>query len=204
MNKFLKDFKDLIVKSNVISLALGISIGASFGRIITSLVNDIIMPFLAFLFGGQSIKDWKWILKKAVYDGGILISNENALNYGAFIQTIIDFLLIAFSIFLIFKLFVFIQKRINEGVDEVKKKFDEDRNKLKVELKSKGLNKKSINDELELYDCKKCQSLQSEGQAKVSEQNLNTVNMTDKLLTEIRDLLKSSELETKIKQDKFL
>lgn len=94
----LKDFKDFAMKGNVIDLATAVIIGGAFGKIITSLVNDILMPPLGLLLGNVDFKDLKLVLKDAVGDLPAV-----TWNYGMFIQNIIDFLIIAFCIFLIVK-----------------------------------------------------------------------------------------------------
>ena len=94
MKKFFADFKKFISRGNVIDLAVGVVVGGAFGKITTSLVNDIIMPLISLLFGGKSVADWKWVIQEATYDdAGTLLTAETALHYGSFIQTIIDFLI---------------------------------------------------------------------------------------------------------------
>lgn len=94
-----KEFKEFAMKGNVLDLAVGVIIGGAFGKIVTSLVNDIIMPLVGILLGGVNFSDLKYVITPA--NGDI---PESALMYGAFIQSIVDFLIIAFSIFLFIKL----------------------------------------------------------------------------------------------------
>jgi large conductance mechanosensitive channel len=98
MKKFLKEFKDFAVKGNVIDLAVGVVVGGAFSKIVTSLVNDIIMPIVGILTGGINFSEYKIILKGAT-------SNLPAvtLNLGSFIQTTVNFLIVAFCIFLFIK-----------------------------------------------------------------------------------------------------
>lgn len=95
----LKEFKEFALKGNVIDLAVGVIIGGAFGKIVTSLVNDILMPALGVLIGGINFTDLKYVITPA--NGDLA---EVAILYGTFIQSIIDFLIIAFSIFLFVKL----------------------------------------------------------------------------------------------------
>ena len=105
MKKFFKDFKAFIAKGNVVDMAVGVIIGAAFSAIVTSLVNDIVMPLISLAVGGASVADWKWVITEAVYDAnGVLVTAETALHYGNFIQAIIDFLLIALCLFLALKI----------------------------------------------------------------------------------------------------
>ncbi len=103
---FIKDFKVFISKGNVIDLGVAVVIGAAFNKIVTSLVNDIIMPLISLLAGGLNVTDWKWVLKKAEYDtAGNVTKAETALQYGNFIQNVIDFLIVAFTIFIVLRAF---------------------------------------------------------------------------------------------------
>ena len=99
---FIKDFKACAMKGNVIDMAVGVIIGGAFGKIVTSLVNDIIMPLIGTAMGGIDFKTAKYLLKDKVVeikDGVEVITPEIYLNYGNFIQNIVDFLIIALSIF---------------------------------------------------------------------------------------------------------
>jgi large conductance mechanosensitive channel len=117
MHKFFLEFKKFIARGNVIDLAVAVIIGAAFGKITTSLVADIIMPFVGLLLGGLSVADWKWVLQPATYDAaGVVQTAEIAVNFGSFVQAILDFLIIAFIIFLLVKIF----NAANRGLDELK------------------------------------------------------------------------------------
>jgi large conductance mechanosensitive channel len=101
--KFWSEFKEFAMKGNVIDMAVGVVIGAAFGKIVTSLVNDIIMPCVGVLIGGFDFTSLKIVLHKAVMDGAEIVKPEVSLNYGNFIQETVNFLIIAFSIFLAIK-----------------------------------------------------------------------------------------------------
>ena len=104
MGKFLQDFKAFAMKGNVIDMAVGVIIGGAFGKIVTSLVNDIIMPPIGLLVGGMDFKDLKWEMKEALlYAYGALETAAVTLNYGNFVQQTIDFLIIAMSIFIVIR-----------------------------------------------------------------------------------------------------
>lgn len=92
----LKEFKEFAMKGNVVDLAVGVIIGGAFGKIVSSLVNDIIMPVLGLILGGMNLSDRKLLMHG-------INGKTVTLNYGMFIQTTIDFLIIAFSIFIIIK-----------------------------------------------------------------------------------------------------
>jgi len=107
--KLLKEFKDFTMKGNVLDLAVAVIIGGAFGKIITSFVNDILMPPIGMLLGNADFKELKILLqegKEAVMDGETIVTaavKEVSLNYGMFIQNIIDFIIIAFCIFMVIK-----------------------------------------------------------------------------------------------------
>ena len=104
MGKFLQDFKAFAMKGNVIDMAVGVIIGGAFGKIVTSLVNDIIMPPIGLLVGGMDFKDLKWEMKEAVLNAdGAVETAAVTLNYGNFVQQTIDFLIIAMSIFIVIR-----------------------------------------------------------------------------------------------------
>ena len=101
-----KEFKEFAVKGDAVDMAVGIVIGAAFGKIVTSLVSDVIMPPIGLLLGGVDFKNLKLVLKAATLDAPAV-----TLNYGQFINTTIDFLIVAFSIFMVVK-----------GINKLKKK----------------------------------------------------------------------------------
>ena len=102
---FLKDFKAFALKGNVIDMAVGVVIGGAFGKIVTSIVNDVIMPLISVMTGGVSFTDWKAVLSPAVIDEitGEVTKAEVALTYGNLIQNVVDFLIIALSIFVVIR-----------------------------------------------------------------------------------------------------
>ncbi len=105
MKGFWKDFKAFISKGNIIDLAVAVVVGGAFNKIVTGLVNNIIMPLISLATGGLNVKDWKWVLKEAVLDEtGAVVTAENAVLYGEFIQLIIDFIIIALSIFVVLRI----------------------------------------------------------------------------------------------------
>ena len=100
----ISEFKEFIARGNVVDLAVGVVIGAAFGKIVTALVDGIVMPLIGAITGGVSVSDWKYVITPAQLDAaGKEMAAEVAVKYGMFIQTVIDFLLIAFVIFLFLK-----------------------------------------------------------------------------------------------------
>lgn len=102
MGKFLTEFKEFAVKGNAVDMAVGVIIGGAFGKIVSSLVDDVIMPPIGWLIGGVNFSDLKVTLPAEKIAGGIEMQAAT-INYGNFIQTLIDFIIIAFCIFLMIK-----------------------------------------------------------------------------------------------------
>lgn len=116
MGKFLQDFKEFAMKGNVIDMAVGVIVGGAFGKIVSSLVNDIIMPVISIVTGGEGYKNLKYVIteaKPATADG-VAAVEEVAINYGLFIQNIVDFLIIAFSIFIALRVIMKFKKKEEE------------------------------------------------------------------------------------------
>ncbi len=100
----IKEFKEFSIKGNAIDLAVGVIIGAAFGKIVSSIVNDIIMPPIGLLVGGVDFKGLQIVMKERVTDAtGKVLTEAVTLNYGNFLQTTFDFLIIAFCIFMLVK-----------------------------------------------------------------------------------------------------
>ena len=99
------EFREFAVKGNVMDMAVGIIIGGAFGKIVTSLVNDVVMPPIGMLIGGVDFSALVVTLKEAVMaaDGVAVVAPAVTLNYGKFIQTVVDFLIVAWAIFLMVK-----------------------------------------------------------------------------------------------------
>lgn len=116
MGKFLSDFKEFAMKGNVLDMAVGVIIGGAFGKIVSSLVNDIIMPVVSLAVGGNGFTNYKYVITKGqeATDTAAAIE-EVAINYGIFIQNIVDFLIIAFSIFVALRVIMKFKKKEEEA-----------------------------------------------------------------------------------------
>lgn len=119
---FFKDFKAFISKGNIVDMATGVIVGGAFSKIVSSLVNDIIMPPISVLLGEVNFTDLKYVLKEEVLnEAGEVAEKAISINYGNFIQLIIDFLLMALCVFAVIRIIVKSRARI----DEMKKKEEE-------------------------------------------------------------------------------
>lgn len=112
---FLGEFKTFIARGNVLDMAVGVIIGGAFGKISTSLVNDLIMPLISMLTGGIVFDDWKIILKQAVIENGEEVAAAVSINYGTFLATVLDFLIVAFAVFCLIKAINQLHKKKEEA-----------------------------------------------------------------------------------------
>lgn len=103
MKKILQEFKDFAMRGNVVDMAVGIILGGAFGKIVSSLVGDIIMPAVGLLVGGVNFTDLKLTLKQAVMNGSEIATPAVSINYGNFLQVTFDFIIMAFAIFMMVK-----------------------------------------------------------------------------------------------------
>lgn len=116
MGKLLKDFKDFAMKGNVVDMAVGVIIGGAFGKIVSSLVNDIIMPVVSLATGSVKFSNLTAELRPQELDAaGEVIREAVTFNYGMFIQNIVDFLIIAFSIFMALRVMMKFKKKEEEA-----------------------------------------------------------------------------------------
>ena len=113
MKKYLQEFRAFAVKGNVVDLAVAVIIGGAFGKIVSSLVADVVMPVIGAIFGGVNFTSWKWILKAEVLDAeGAVAKQAVTLNIGNFVQNIFDFLVIAFAIFMMVKVIANVKNKL--------------------------------------------------------------------------------------------
>lgn len=114
----LKEFKAFVMKGNILDLAVAVIIGAAFGKIISSFVKDILMPPIGMALGGVNFEDLVVTLKEAVMEGEAVISEAVTMNVGVFVQTVVDFLIVAFVIFMVIRAYNKTQKAEEEAPAE--------------------------------------------------------------------------------------
>ncbi|WP_192459472.1 large-conductance mechanosensitive channel protein MscL [Musicola keenii] len=124
----IKEFREFAMRGNVVDLAVGVIIGAAFGKIVSSLVSDIIMPPLGLLIGGIDFKQFHWVLREAQGNIPAVI-----MNYGSFIQNVFDFIIVAFAIFIAIKLMNKLRRSENEKLETPPKSSAEE--KLLTEIR---------------------------------------------------------------------
>ena len=121
MKKFAKEFKEFIMRGNVLDMAVGVIIATAFGKITTSLVNDVFMPFLGWIFGSRDMTALNIVVRDAVMDGETVVKEAITLGFGNFVGAIIDFILVALVVFAIVKGF----NKAHEAAEARKKKEEE-------------------------------------------------------------------------------
>lgn len=122
-NGLISEFKAFITRGNILDMAVGVIMGGAFGKIVSSLVSDIIMPAIGALCNTKSLADLKYVITEAVLDdAGAVVSPEVAVNYGQFIMYIVDFLIVALCMFLIIRVFMKMRLRL----ESMKKKENEE------------------------------------------------------------------------------
>lgn len=118
-----KDFKAFLLRGNVIDLAVAVVVGAAFGKIVTSLVDDIIMPCIGMLTSGVDFANMKYVLSEAEVVAGEVVKEEVAIKYGVLINTIIQFVIIAFVIFIVVRAI----NKAKEKLEKLSKKEEEEK-----------------------------------------------------------------------------
>ena len=114
-----KEFKEFAFKGNVLDMAVGVIMGGAFGKIVSSIVDDLIMPILGYFMAGVNFKSLKFVMSEAIMEGSQVVKPEAAIMYGNFIQNVVDFLIVALSIFVFIKL-------INKSKEKILKQKDEE------------------------------------------------------------------------------
>lgn len=195
MKKFFREFKAFITRGNIFDMAVGLIIATAFNKIVSSLVNDIIMPLITWATGAASLADLSVVLRRDAEGVATL-----TWAYGNFIQTIIDFLIIAFSIFVMVKIVTISQKKFREVselvVKQSKKEARAERKFLKEKAKEENRPYKEVKAEFEAEKLKALEEkarIEAEEKAqKEAEERKNHPKQED-LLKEIRDLLKEQK-----------
>lgn len=122
MKKFAEEFKAFIMRGNVLDMAVGVIIATAFGKITSSLVNDVFMPFLSWIFGARDMTALNVVVREAVMDGETVVKEAITLGFGNFVGAIIDFVLVALVVFAIVKAF----NKAHEMAEAKKKKAEEE------------------------------------------------------------------------------
>lgn len=191
MRKFFREFKEFISKGNVFDMAVGLIIATAFNKIVSSMVNDIIMPLVTWATGANSLADLSIVLKETIKDGETVLLTW---NYGNFLQAVIDFLIIALSVFVMVKIVNASRKRLLDAASGAKSKSElrAEKKEVKAKAKSEG---RDFDEVWAEYVAEKQAKLEAEEKAKAeaeAKQKLENPSEAE-LLKEIRDLLKAQK-----------
>ena len=115
MKKIISEFKEFIARGNVMDMAIGVIIATAFGKITTSLVNDVFMPFIGWIFGARDMTALNLVVREAVMDGETVVQEAITIGFGTFVSTIIDFILVAMVVFAIVKTMNTMKKKKEEA-----------------------------------------------------------------------------------------
>ena len=119
MKKMLKEFKDFIMRGNVLDMAVGVIVAGAFGKITTSLVNDVFMPFISYLFGARDMTALNLVVRpEIVNEAGEVTQAAIVIGFGTFVATIIDFILVALVVFLVVKAINAAKAKLEKPVEE--------------------------------------------------------------------------------------
>lgn len=181
--KFWKEFKAFISRGNIVDLAIGVIIGTAFNKIVTSLVNDIIMPLITWALGAESLADLSIVLQRDAEGIATL-----TWNYGNFIQTLIDFLIVALTIFVALKIMMKSSKMFKDMAGRVRRPSKEE----KQFLVDAGVNLKDKKAVKEALARRNAEILKAKAEEEAKQKEEAYKNSTEGLLKEIRDLLKEN------------
>lgn len=209
MKKFFSDFKKFISRGNIVDMAVGVIVASAFTAIVTALTNKIIMPFINWLLslGGAGLSS-AYTFLKTVYttdptsgEQVIDLANSIYIDWGAFITAILNFLIIAFVLFLFLKIAMKSSAMFKDARNKVKPKLTKED---KIALKEKGISlkdKEAVATYLEEKNATLEQAKLEEEAKKKAEEELAKQNSTEYILKEIRDLLKAEKLEEKVQNN---
>lgn len=198
MRKFFGEFKKFITRGNVFDMAVGLIIASAFNKIVSSMVNDMIMPLITYATGAASLADLSVPLRWEIVDG---VKNVTlSWNYGTFIQTVIDFLIIALSVFIMVKVVNTSRERFKEMAEDFEhltsKEFKEERKAVRIQAKQEKRKFRAVwkehIDEKEKLKQEKLELEAKEKAEKEAEEKKNNPS-EQQLLKEIRDLLKEQK-----------
>ncbi len=187
--KFFKEFKEFISKGNIVDLAVAVVIGGAFGKIVSSLVNDIIMPLIAVIIGSQDFS--QLVAEISTRNGGTAI-----LAYGSFIQAIIDFLIIALAIFIVLKLMMKSKGMLSGAIKKAPTKAE------KQTLRERGVNMSNREEVNKALIELRAEAEQAKKDKEAADKEEAYRNSTEGLLKEIRDLLKDKDGAKSKEKDK--
>ena len=200
MKKFFEEFKKFITRGNVVDMAIGVAVAGAFTKIVNSFTNGFVSPIVGLITGGANLSEQKWILRPEVVevleDGTEkVVTPESALLWGTFVQNIIDFLIIAFVLFIIMKIFNQVMTKAKEVSADIKDDLKPNKVKEAEEAAAKAEAEKKAAEEAAAKAKAEAEAAKAEAEKQAQldacKAQIACTESTEKLLTEIRDLLKN-------------
>ena len=184
--KFWGDFKAFISKGNVVDLAVALVIGTAFNKIVSQLVDSFITPLISVVLGGFNLAEGKWVYQEElIAEDGTVLQSEIAFSYGAFIQTVIDFLIIAFTVFVVVRVYTKIKKRLEAEAKKINDALNPEEVEARKKAEREALEKEELAKKLEAERLAEIERLKREKEEAQREYFLKQ----QELLTQIRDAL---------------
>ena len=181
---FFAEFKKFITRGNVVDMAIGVAVASAFTAIVTAFTKGFVSPIIALFSNSASLDEFKWVIREEILDADQkVVQSEVAILWGGFLQAIINFLIIAFTFFVILKIVSSVKKRANRLMEEIKKFADEEAAKEKAEAEAKAKAEADA----------KAAAEKAAAEAKDAEEKRyrNAMYEQNQLLKEIKDLLQS-------------
>ena len=190
MKKFWQDFKKFITRGNVVDMAVGVTVASAFTAIVTAFSKGVITPLIAMVTGGFDLSNWKTVIREEVLDeAGAVVTPAVVFTWGAFLQTVIDFLIIAIVLFVVLRVASGIAARSAKIREEIQKKIHrEELERLEAEKRAKEEKEKAEKEEAERL-ASEAEALRVEKERKKEER----LEREEALLREIRDILRSKD-----------
>ena len=182
---FFAEFKKFITRGNVVDMAVGVAVASAFTNVVTAFTKGFITPLLAYIAGDKSMSELKWVIRKANEAEDVA---EIAILYGGFIQAILDFLIIAFTLFLVMKIAAAIMKRTNKVMAELKKITDADEIKAQAEADAKAKKEAAEKEAADKAAAEAAAAKAAEEKAKI-EQMYKDISEQKELLARIAEAL---------------
>ena len=196
MKNFFAEFKKFITRGNVVDMAIGVAVAGAFTKIVNAFTNGFVSPIVGLITGGANLTDQKWILREAemqILEDGTekVVSPEVAFLWGNFVQMIIDFLIIAFVLFVVMKTFNKISSKAKEINEDIKDNIKSAKVKEAEEAAAKAEAEKKAAEEAAAKAAAEKSEAEKQAQLAACQAQIACTENTEKLLTEIRDLLKN-------------
>ena len=195
MKKFFEEFKKFITRGNVVDMAIGVAVAGAFTKIVNAFTAGFVSPIVGLITGGASLSEQKWILRPAVVEtvDGVekVVTPEVAFLWGNFVQMILDFLIIAFVLFVVMKTFNAISAKAKEMNEELKDNLKPHKVKEAEEAAAKAAAEKKAAEEAAAKAAAEKAEAEKQAAMQACAAQIAVSETTEKLLTEIRDLLKN-------------